>query len=103
MQGYYSGGYDEWDDAEACGADAYEGFQSASAVKGTCQELEKSYFRLTSKPDPSAVRPETVLKRALARLVIFCLLPLPWGPTGTFQNVCALWSPTPSVPLLLQI
>jgi hypothetical protein len=33
------------------------------------QELEKSYFRLTAAPDPSVVRPEPVLRRALDRLV----------------------------------
>ena len=38
-------------------------------VKGTMQELEKSYFRLTSAPDPSTVRPEPVLRRAYERLV----------------------------------
>jgi SAC3 family protein LENG8/THP3 len=38
-------------------------------VKGTSEALEKSYFRLTSAPDPSTVRPEPVLEKALARLV----------------------------------
>ncbi|PNG99650.1 Leukocyte receptor cluster member 8, partial [Tetrabaena socialis] len=38
-------------------------------VVGTCQALDKSYFRLTSQPDPATVRPEPVLERALARLV----------------------------------
>jgi SAC3/GANP family len=38
-------------------------------VKGTSESLEKSYFRLTSAPDPSTVRPEPVLEQALARLV----------------------------------
>ena len=38
-------------------------------VKGTMQELEKSYFRLTSAPDPSTVRPEPVLRRAYERLI----------------------------------
>lgn len=38
-------------------------------VVGTCKELEKNYFRLTSQPDPSKVRPEPVLKRALASLL----------------------------------
>ncbi|CAL8460527.1 g56 [Coccomyxa elongata] len=38
-------------------------------VKGTQQELEKSYFRLTSAPAPSTVRPEAVLRRAYDRLV----------------------------------
>lgn len=33
---------------------------------GTCQDLEKPYFRLTSKPDPKTIRPEPVLKKALA-------------------------------------
>ncbi len=38
-------------------------------VKGTMQDLDKSYFRLTSAPDPSTVRPEPVLRRAYERLV----------------------------------
>lgn len=38
-------------------------------MQGTCTDLEKSYFRLTSAPDPATVRPEPVLHRALARLV----------------------------------
>ncbi len=45
--------------------DAYDG----KVVQGTCQRLEKSYFRLTSAPDPAVVRPESVLKLALAQLV----------------------------------
>ncbi|KAL2609397.1 hypothetical protein R1flu_027970 [Riccia fluitans] len=35
-------------------------------VRGTCQEIEKRYLRLTSAPDPSTVRPEEVLRKALA-------------------------------------
>ncbi|ESQ52613.1 hypothetical protein EUTSA_v10016180mg [Eutrema salsugineum] len=34
-------------------------------VKGSCQEIEKRYLRLTSAPDPSTVRPEDVLEKAL--------------------------------------
>ncbi|KQK05862.1 SAC3 family protein A isoform X3 [Brachypodium distachyon] len=38
----------------------------ALTVKGTCQEIEKRYLRLTSAPDPSTVRPEHVLEKALS-------------------------------------
>ena len=38
-------------------------------IRGTCQTLDKSYFRLTAAPDPADVRPEPVLRRALERLV----------------------------------
>ncbi|KAK3135350.1 hypothetical protein QOZ80_5BG0417890 [Eleusine coracana subsp. coracana] len=38
----------------------------ALTIKGTCQEIEKQYLRLTSAPDPSTVRPEEVLEKALA-------------------------------------
>ncbi|CAI0411557.1 unnamed protein product [Linum tenue] len=37
----------------------------ALTVKGTCQEIEKRFLRLTSAPDPSTVRPEDVLEKAL--------------------------------------
>ncbi|KNA25782.1 hypothetical protein SOVF_003800 isoform A [Spinacia oleracea] len=37
----------------------------ALTIKGTCQEIEKRYLRLTSAPDPSTVRPEEVLEKAL--------------------------------------
>ena len=40
----------------------------AMTIKGTCTTLEKSYFRLTSAPDPSTVRPAAVLQEALERL-----------------------------------
>jgi len=34
-------------------------------IVGTCQRLEKDYFRLTSAPDPSSVRPERILRKTL--------------------------------------
>ncbi|XP_052187850.1 SAC3 family protein A isoform X2 [Diospyros lotus] len=37
----------------------------ALTVKGTCQDIEKRYLRLTSAPDPATVRPEEVLEKAL--------------------------------------
>ena len=40
------------------------------AIKGTSTQLEKSYFRLTSAPDPASVRPQPVLEAALARVCL---------------------------------
>lgn len=37
-------------------------------IRGTCQVVEKVYYRLTSAPDPADVRPEPVLKQALKML-----------------------------------
>ena len=34
-------------------------------IVGTCQKLEKDYFRLTAPPDPSTVRPLHILKQSL--------------------------------------
>ena len=44
-------------------------FRAVKAIVGTCQELEKEYFRLNEVPDPACVRPEPVLRLALARLL----------------------------------
>ena len=40
--------------------------QGSWKIVGVCQDLEKPYLRLTSKPDPEKVRPEPVLRKALA-------------------------------------
>lgn len=37
-------------------------------VVGTSSAMEKDYFRLTSPPDPSTVRPEKILKKAIVAL-----------------------------------
>ncbi|XP_047954158.1 SAC3 family protein A [Salvia hispanica] len=48
------------------GSEAVEDIDwDALTVKGTCQEIEKRYLRLTSAPDPATVRPEEVLVKAL--------------------------------------
>lgn len=39
------------------------------AIEGTSQALEKPYLRLTSAPDPSAVRPLCVLQQSLAHVM----------------------------------
>jgi len=37
-------------------------------IQGTMETLEKKYFRLTSVPEPSTIRPERVLKRSLVMI-----------------------------------
>lgn len=49
--------------------DITNGVKAQHDLQGTSTKLEKSYFRLTSAPDPATVRPEPVLRKALARLV----------------------------------
>jgi len=44
-----------------------EDLYTAEPIVGTCENLEKSYFRLTSAPDPATVRPPHVLRKALDR------------------------------------
>jgi len=45
--------------------EAYQASSAGVQVQGTSQALEKPYFRLTSAPELSTVRPPPVLKLAL--------------------------------------
>ena len=51
-------------------------------VVGTCQELEKQYFRLTSAAKPSTVRPVAVLERTLS------LLRQKWKEEHNYHYIC---------------
>uniref|UniRef100_A0A0K0D9P8 SAC3_GANP domain-containing protein n=1 Tax=Angiostrongylus cantonensis TaxID=6313 RepID=A0A0K0D9P8_ANGCA len=39
-------------------------------VRGTCQNIEKSFFRLTTEPDPSQVRPPEILEKSLENVKV---------------------------------
>ncbi|KAG0475369.1 hypothetical protein HPP92_015055 [Vanilla planifolia] len=51
---------------DRCGRAVEDMDWDALTVKGTCQEIEKRYLRLTSAPDPATVRPEEILEKALS-------------------------------------
>jgi hypothetical protein len=51
-------------------------------VVGTCQRLEKNYFRLTSAPKPEEIRPQEVLEKALV------LMKSKWRKEGNYQYIC---------------
>ena len=55
---------------------------STGPVVGTCQTLEKKYFRLTSAPIPSQVRPEPILRQTLD------LLKKKWKKEGNYSYIC---------------
>ncbi|CAD8205671.1 unnamed protein product [Paramecium pentaurelia] len=38
-------------------------------ITGTCEDLEKPYYRLTGLPDPNTIRPEQILKKALNNIL----------------------------------
>lgn len=60
--------------------------QSPAAVEGpvigTCQNLEKSYFRLTAPPKPETVRPLPVLEKALD------FLKKKWKKENNYAYIC---------------
>lgn len=51
-------------------------------VVGTCQVLEKNYFRLTAPPKPETVRPLPILKKALDMLII------KWKDEHNYGYIC---------------
>jgi hypothetical protein len=51
-------------------------------IVGTSQVLEKRYFRLTSAPDPSTVRPLHILKKTLA------FLKKKWKEENDYSYIC---------------
>ena len=55
---------------------------TAGPVVGTCKTLEKKYFRLTSAPNPSQVRPEHVLRETLE------LLKKKWRKEPNYGYIC---------------
>ncbi|KAH8678609.1 SAC3/GANP/Nin1/mts3/eIF-3 p25 family-domain-containing protein [Tricladium varicosporioides] len=55
---------------------------ASGPVIGTCQTLEKQYFRLTSAPVPSQVRPEHILRQTLE------LLKKKWKKEANYTYIC---------------
>ena len=55
---------------------------TGTAIVGTCAELEKSYLRLTSAPDPATVRPLPILAQTLL------LLKSKWKKEGNYTYIC---------------
>ena len=51
-------------------------------VIGTCTDLEKKYFRLTSAPNPSSVRPLHILRQTLD------LLKARWRSESNYSYIC---------------
>ncbi len=60
---------------ESCDSDA-------GPVVGTCTQLEKKYFRLTSAPKPETVRPVPVLQQTLE------LLKSKWRQESNYAYIC---------------
>ncbi|KAI9779217.1 MAG: hypothetical protein M1839_007469 [Geoglossum umbratile] len=51
-------------------------------IVGRCQDLEKKYFRLTSAPNPDAVRPLSVLQKTLE------VLKKKWKKENNYSYIC---------------
>ncbi|KAL7886522.1 hypothetical protein AOLI_G00042430 [Acnodon oligacanthus] len=51
-------------------------------IVGTCQEITKNYLRLTCAPDPSTVRPVSVLKKSLTAVKAH------WKTNQDYQYAC---------------
>jgi SAC3 family protein LENG8/THP3 len=62
--------------------DSDQDLRSSGPVVGTCQDLEKGYFRLTRAPRPHEVRPQHVLERALD------LLKKKWRQHADYNYIC---------------
>lgn len=55
---------------------------NAGPIVGTCEILEKNYFRLTAPPNPSTVRPLPVLEKALDHVIAR------WKQSKDYTYVC---------------
>jgi hypothetical protein len=62
--------------------DSDQDSRSSGPVVGTCQDLEKGYFRLTRAPRPHEVRPQHVLERTLA------FLKAKWKQDRDYNYIC---------------
>ena len=62
--------------------DSDQDLRSSGPVVGTCQDLEKGYFRLTRAPRPHEVRPQHVLERTLD------LLKKKWRQHADYNYIC---------------
>lgn len=58
----------EEEEERAGGRITFTDASSQVSFVGTCQNLEKSYFRLTEAPNPATVRPLAVLRKTLKML-----------------------------------
>lgn len=51
-------------------------------IVGTCEDIEKRYFRLTAPPRPETVRPLRVLRKTLEHLI------MKWKNEGNYNYIC---------------